>query len=91
MRKPKEIVKKYKSFIVAATEEEVMRVVKLIQVEAIEETVKRCAENATIDFIDLTSDKIFDYSECLWDDDVDVIINKESILSIAEQLKKELE
>ena len=65
--------------------------IKQAQIEAIEETVRRCAESAQIDFIDLTFNKIFDYSECLLDDDVDVIINKESIFSVAEQLKKELE
>ena len=37
--------------------------IKQAQIDAIEETVKKCAENATIDFIDLTSDKIFDYSD----------------------------
>ena len=91
MKKPKEIAKRYKNFIVAATEEEIVRIIKQIQIEAIEETVKRCVESAQIDFVDLTSDKIFDYSECLLDDNVDVIINKESIFSVAEQLKKELE
>ena len=70
---------------------DIIRWIKQAQIDAIDETVKRCAENAEIDFIDLTSDRIFDYSECLWDDDVEVIINKESIFSVAEQLKKELE
>ena len=37
MRKAEEIIKRYKNFIVAATEEEVIRVVKQIQIEAIEE------------------------------------------------------
>ena len=70
---------------------DIIRWIKQAQIDAIEEAVKRCAENAQIDFIDLTSDRIFDYSECLLDDDVNVIINKESIFSVAEQLKKELE
>ena len=72
MRKPKEIIKKYKSFIVAATEEEAIRVIRQIQIEAIEETVKKCAENACglhcTDYVD-----------------------KQSILQVADKLKKELE
>jgi len=44
MRKPEEIAKRYKNFIVAATEEEVVIIIKQIQIEAIEETVRRCAD-----------------------------------------------
>ena len=72
MRKPEEIIKKYNSFIVAATEEEAIRVIRQIQIEAIEETVKKCAENACglhcTDYVD-----------------------KQSILQVADKLKKELE
>ena len=85
MRKPKEIVKKYKSFIVAATEEEVMRVVKLIQVEAIEETVKRCAESANVTDGDSVLEHFYsDYGARIY-------VNIKSILQVGEQLKKELE
>ena len=54
--------------------------------EACNQTVDLCVENAAINFIDLTSDKIFDYSECLVDDDVDVVINKDSILNTKNQI-----
>ena len=54
--------------------------------EACNQTVDLCVENAAINFIDLTSDKVFDYSECLVDDDVDVVINKDSILNTKNQI-----
>ena len=85
MRKPKEIVKKYKSFIVAATEEEAIRVIRQIQIEAIEETVKMCAENAYITDGDSVLEHFYsDYGARIY-------VNTKSILQVAEQLKKELE
>ena len=85
------VIQNYNDKLKISLMDTIIKTIKQAQIDAIEETVKRCSENAQIDFVDLTSDKIFDYSECLLDDNVDVIINKESIFGIAEQLKKELE
>ena len=77
MRKAEEIAKRYKSLIVVATEEEVVRIIKQIQLEAIDETVKMCAENVRIN--DDTFEGFF------------AEIDYNSILQVADKLKKELE
>ena len=84
MRKSEEIAKRYKNFIVAATEDEVIRVIKQIQIEAIEETAKRCIENVKFEGGGVYSDV-----ENLIQRPIK--INEQSILQVTEQLKKELE
>ena len=63
---------------------------KQAQLETIEETVKMCAENAYVEYVDLTSNEIFDYTDIIIDDNVAAQVNKQSILNIAEKLKKEI-
>ena len=49
-----------------------------------------CAEKATVTHIDLESNKTFDYTDILIADKVDIRVDKQSILQVAEQLKKEI-
>lgn len=68
------------------TSRNIIKAIKTAQIDAIDATAKRCAEEAT------TMDDPNSYcgntgSEYL----PDIIVNKQSILQVAEQLKKELE
>ena len=40
------------------------------------------ADNAYVEYVDLTSDEIFDYTDVMRDDDVAAQVNKESILKL---------
>jgi len=90
MRKAEEIAKKYKNLVVAVTKEEFIRVIKQIQLEAIDEAVKRCAESVEFTYaayeyeIPKGSDFVGDI-EYGWH-----YIDKSSILKVADQLLKEL-
>ena len=56
--------------------------IKQAQIDAIEEAVKRCAENAETMVINDTDPYCFDG---------DIVIDKQTILQVADKLKKELE
>ena len=43
--------------------------------------LKKASENAYVDFIDLTDDEIFDYTDVLVEDDIHAEVNKKSILN----------
>lgn len=64
---------------------------KQIQEEAIRETVKECAENAeaNIEFIGWLNENL-EYYNIIKDQDYELSIDKNSILSIADKLIKEL-
>lgn len=87
MKKPEEYLK---DFITEPNFEQVEELIKQAQIDAIEETCRVCAENA-----DLT------YVECEWEIPEGTVsvgdreygynyIDKQSILSVADKLKKEL-
>jgi hypothetical protein len=61
---------------------EVIMCIKQAQIDAYNEALDDAVENATIEHIDLTSDEVFDYTDVLVDDDVEVRINKQSILKL---------
>jgi hypothetical protein len=90
MKKAEEYMKKFWS---PDTDDNttIIDIIKQAQIDAIDATVKKCAKKATVTYIDLTSDEVFDYTDVLIDDNVDIIVNKQSILQVAEELKKELE
>ena len=47
----------------------------------VQEALKQASEKAFVEYIDLTTDEIFDYTDVITDDDVGVNVNKESILN----------
>ena len=47
----------------------------------VQEALKQASENAFVEYIDLNTDEIFDYTDVITDDDVEVNINKDSILN----------
>lgn len=59
-----------------------IKYIKQAQIDAYNEALDDAVENATIEHIDLTSDEVFDYTDVLVDDDVEVRINKQSILKL---------
>ena len=85
------------------TQESVIEVIKMVQLEVIEETVKLCAENAEIrhDYYDYDTPELYNkykhegFERCDGDGvqyGVDVVsIDKNSILNCLEILKKEIE
>ena len=46
----------------------------------VQEALKQASEKAFVEYIDLNTDEIFDYTYVITDDDVGVNVNKESIL-----------
>lgn len=75
-------------------EEEVIKAIKQAQIEAIEETVKLCAENAEADIVflgDLAQEQLKSGEPFLSEEDYEVYVLKQSILNCAEILKKEIE
>jgi hypothetical protein len=44
--------------------------------------IQDAADNAYVEYVDLTSDEIFDYTDVMRDDDVAAQVNKESILKL---------
>ena len=46
----------------------------------VEEALKQVSEKAFVEYIDLNTDEIFDYTDVIADDDVGVNVNKDSIL-----------
>ena len=46
----------------------------------VQEALKQASEKAFVEYIDLNTDEIFDYTDVITDDDVGVNVNKESIL-----------
>ena len=61
------------------TKDDIIHVIKMAQIDAIEEAVKRCADSAEISVVDEDMSR------------VEFTINSESILKVAEQLRKEIE
>lgn len=59
--------------------------IKAAQIDAIDATVKRCADNADADYT------ITDNFDPVTGEDIEVYVIKSSILQVAEELKKELE
>lgn len=59
--------------------------IKAAQIDAINTSVKRCADNAEADYI------ILDSFDPVTGEDIEAYIIKSSILQVAEELKKELE
>ena len=47
----------------------------------VQEALKQAIEKAFVEYIDLNTDEIFDYTDVMVDDDVEVNINKDSILN----------
>ena len=47
----------------------------------VEAALKEASKKTFVEFIDLTSDEIFDYSDVLYDDNIGITVNKESILN----------
>ena len=47
----------------------------------VQEALKQASEEAFVEYIDLNTDEIFDYTDVITDDDVEVNINKDSILN----------
>lgn len=47
----------------------------------VEEALKQASEKAFVEYIDLNTDEIFDYTDVITDDDVGVNVNKNSILN----------
>jgi hypothetical protein len=42
--------------------------------------LKAVSENAYVEYVEMTSGEIFDYTDVITDDDIDIVINKDSIL-----------
>ena len=71
-----------------------MQVAKQIQIEAIEETCKVCAENADADVCflgELAAEQINSSEPFIEGQDYEVYVLKQSILNCAEILKREIE
>ena len=47
----------------------------------VQEALKQASKKAFVEYIDLTTDETFDYTDVITDDDVEVNINKDSILN----------
>ena len=47
----------------------------------VQKALKQASEKAFVEYIDLNTDETFDYTDVITDDDVEVNINKESILN----------
>jgi hypothetical protein len=47
----------------------------------VQEALKQVSEKAFVEYIDLNTDEIFDYTDVIADDDVGVNVNKDSILN----------
>ena len=47
----------------------------------VQEALKQASEKAFVEYIDLTTDEIFDYTDVITDDDVEANVNKDSILN----------
>ncbi len=47
----------------------------------VQKALKQASKKAFVEYIDLNTDKTFDYTDVITDDDVEVNINKESILN----------
>ena len=47
----------------------------------VQEALKQASEKAFVEYIDLTTDEIFDYTDVITDDDVEANVNKYSILN----------
>ena len=47
----------------------------------VQEALKQASEKVFVEYIDLNTDEIFDYTDVITDDDVEVNINKDSILN----------
>ena len=47
----------------------------------VQEALKQASENSFVEYIDLNTDEIFDYTDVITDDDVGVNVNKDSILN----------
>ena len=45
------------------------------------EALKKASEKAYVEFIDLTNNQVFDYTDVITDDDVGANVNKDSILN----------
>lgn len=67
-------------------EYDLLQVIKQAQLDIIEEVVKRCANNADADFTHLGDDL-----KKIGAEYIEVYVLKDSILNIAEQLRKEIE
>jgi len=71
----KEMVKKWDE--VGFLEDRFIEFAKLHVKKALE----KAAKNAYVEYIDLTSDEVFDYTDVITDDNVGANVNKESILN----------
>ena len=47
----------------------------------VQKALEQASEKAFVEYIDLNTDEIFDYTDVITDDDVEVNINKDSILN----------
>ena len=47
----------------------------------VQEALKQASEKAFVEYIDLNTDEIFDYTDVMTDDDVGANVNKDSILN----------
>ena len=47
----------------------------------VQKALKQASEKVFVEYIDLNTDEIFDYTDVITDDDVEVNVNKESILN----------
>lgn len=80
----------YENGIYDGYDEPILKAIKQAQIDAIDETVKRCAEEANLLINNLSStDKEYnDYYKC---GDDEISVNRLSILQVANKLKKELD
>ena len=95
MKKAEEYLKEVNSF---TTRERLYEIGKQIQIDAINDTVKRCAENVIIKSFKLSKYSKTPRWKLVKDEEIDLFfydfkteVDKQSILKAAEELKKELE
>lgn len=79
------------------TQESIIEVLEMIQIEAIEESCKRCAEEAIIKSFKLSKYSKNPRWKLIKDEEVDLFnydlkteVSKQSILQVADKLKKEI-
>ena len=78
MKTAEEFLKENYKVKVGVTIEEVMIEFAKMHVQ---EALKQVSEKAFVEYIDLNTDEIFDYTDVIADDDVGVNVNKDSILN----------
>jgi hypothetical protein len=60
----------------------IINAIKQAQIDAYNESLDDTIKHVAVEHIDLTTDEVFDYTDVLVDDDVEVRVNKQSILNL---------